>query len=268
MEELREKCVEILQRIRKTRPLIHHITNLVVTNDNANAMLAVGALPVMAYAEEEVEEMVSASQALVLNIGTLTKEVVRSAILAGKKANSLGIPVVLDPVGVGSTAFRTQSAQRILKEVQVAAVRGNLAEVASLLGKKARIRGVESVAEVQEISSLVKEAGRTLGAIVAVTGKVDFVSDGKRVIKISNGDFLLTKVTGTGCMATSLCGACVAVEKDVILAIVAALGFLGVCAEVAAMWSRGPGSFHYALFDAMYAVNEEEFAQRLQVEVI
>ncbi|MGQ9472537.1 MAG: hydroxyethylthiazole kinase [Candidatus Caldatribacteriaceae bacterium] len=268
MEELKEKCVEVLQRIRKIRPLIHHITNLVVTNDNANTMLAVGALPVMAYAQEEVEEMVSISQALVLNIGTLTKEVVRSAILAGKKANSLGIPVILDPVGVGATTFRTQSAQRILREVQVTVVRGNLAEVAGLMGKEARIKGVESVTEMQDVFSFAKEAAETLGVTVAVTGKIDFVSDGRRVIEISNGDFLLTKVTGTGCMATSLCGACAAVEKDALLAVTTALGFLGVCAEVAAMQSRGPGSFHYALFDVMYALSEKEFTQRLQVEVI
>ncbi|MEN3185171.1 MAG: hydroxyethylthiazole kinase [Atribacterota bacterium] len=265
---LKEKGVEVFRRIRESKPLVHHITNLVVTNDNANTMLAVGALPVMAYAEEEVEEMVTHAQALVLNIGTLTQEVVRSAILAGKKANALGIPVVFDPVGVGATSFRTASAQAILREVKVAVVRGNAAEIAALLGREARIRGVESSDVLLDPFRLTQEAGKILGTTVAVTGKIDFVSDGERTAIIQNGDFLLTRVTGTGCMATSLCGACVAVERDMFLAASFALGFLGVCAEIAATLSRGPGSFHYTLFDVMYALTEEEFVQRLQMEVV
>jgi len=266
--DLREKCIAILRRIKAHRPLVHHITNLVVTNDNANTMLAVGALPVMAYAEEEVEEMVAAAQALVINIGTLTREVVKSAILAGKRANTLGIPVVFDPVGVGATSFRTSSAQTILQEVKVAVVRGNASEVTALLGRKAPIRGVESFDEVPEVAHLAEEAAKHFGTTVAVTGKVDFVSDGERVTRIENGDILLTRVTGTGCMATSLCGACVAVEEDALLAASAALGFLGVCAEIAALSSHGPGSFRYRLFDAMYSLSEKEFRQRLRIEVI
>lgn len=265
---LKEKCVEVFRRIRESKPLVHHITNLVVTNDNANTMLAIGALPVMAYAEEEVEEMVAHSQALVLNIGTLTREVVRSAILAGKRANTLGIPVVFDPVGAGATAFRTESARTILQEVKVAVVRGNAAEIAALLGRETRIRGVESSGEISDPFRLAREAGKILGTTVAVTGKIDYVSDGERTAMIQNGDFLLTRVTGTGCMVTSLCGACVAVEKDALLAASAALGFLGVCAEIAASSSRGPGSFRYTLFDVMYSLTEEEFVQRLRVEVI
>ncbi|MGC8777263.1 MAG: hydroxyethylthiazole kinase [Candidatus Caldatribacteriaceae bacterium] len=267
-EDLKEKCLAVFRRIQASNPLVHHITNLVVANDNANTMLAVGALPVMAYAEEEVEEMVAAAQALVINIGTLTREVVRSSILAGKRANMLGIPVVFDPVGVGATAFRTASAQTILQEVRVAVVRGNASEVAALLGRRAPIRGVESSGEIPDVALLAGEAARRFGATVAVTGKIDLVSDGERIIRIENGDVLLTRVTGTGCMATSLCGACVAVEEDASLAASAALGFLGVCAEIAALSSHGPGSFRYALFDTMYSLSEEEFLQRLRIEVI
>jgi hydroxyethylthiazole kinase len=267
-DNVKERCLAVLRRIRASKPLVHHITNLVVMNDNANTMLAVGALPVMAHAEEEVEEMVASAQALVINIGTLTRDTVRSAVRAGKRANALGIPVVFDPVGAGATSFRTESARLILQEVKVQVVRGNASEIAALLGKKTTIRGVESVDGALDVSGMVQEAGKTLATTVAITGKIDWVSDGTRVVRIENGDVLLTRVTGTGCMATSLCGACMAVESDALWAASAALGFLGVCAEVASRDAHGPGSFHYALFDALYAWSEEEFLRRLRIEVL
>ncbi len=220
----------------------------------------------MSYAREEVEEMVALSQALVLNIGTLTPETVESAILAGRKANELGIPVVLDPVGAGATQFRTESALKILQEVKISILRGNTGEIGNLLGIKAEVRGVEGGVVDADTSDLAQRASQKFQTVVAITGKIDVVSDGKRVVKIKNGDILLTRITGTGCMATSLCAACAAVERDYLWAASSALGFLGVCGEIAARLFR-PGSFRVSLFDTFYGIKKEELKALLSLEV-
>ncbi len=264
---MRKSFGDILEKLRTEKPLVHHITNIVVANDNANCMLAVGALPVMAYAPEEVEEMVAQAQALVINLGTLTGEVVKSAILAAKKAEALGIPVILDPVGAGATSFRTESALQVLEAAKVSVLRGNRAEIASLLGMQALVKGVESGETQEEPRVIVQKASLRFGTVVAVTGEVDWVGDGKRVVRVFNGHPLLTRVTGTGCMTTSLCGAFCAVEKDFLMASAAALSFLGVCAEMAAPFSSGPASFKNHLFDMMYKLDEDAFGRLARFEV-
>jgi hydroxyethylthiazole kinase len=257
---------EALARIRAQRPLVHQITNFVVMNETANATLAIGALPVMAHAPEEVAEMASVAGALVLNIGTLTKEWVDSMILAGRAANAAGVPVVLDPVGAGATSLRTQSAQRILTELDVAIVRGNAAEIATLAGRSADIRGVESVGTAVDIGELAIAAASSLHCVVAVTGAVDAVSDGRTTLRIANGDPLLATVTGTGCIASAITGCFAAVNRDQPLrAAAAALVALGVAGEDAAMVSRGPGSFHVALYDALYALSPDSIDARALV---
>ncbi|MCS7241655.1 hydroxyethylthiazole kinase [Candidatus Caldatribacterium sp.] len=266
--DLARQCAEALSLVRRKRPLVHHITNIVVANDNANTMLALGALPVMAFAREEVEEMVSQAQALVVNLGTLTVDVLSSALQAGKKANTLGIPVVLDPVGAGATPFRTESALFFLECIRVTILRGNAGETKALLGFSSRMRGVESEEEETDRARLAQEAARQFSTVSVVTGAVDFVSDGKRVAAVRNGHPLLTKVTGTGCMATSLCGAFVGAIGEPFLASLAALGFLGVCAEKAASFATNPGSFRVHLLDAMHALEEDEFAAKLRLEVL
>ena len=185
-----------LRIVRERRPLVHQITNYVVMNETANATLALGALPVMAHAPEEVEEMVGFAGALVLNIGTLSEHWVEAMLLAGKAANARGIPVVLDPVGAGATRFRTETAARILDEVDVAVLRGNAGEVATLVGVEAEVRGVESIGAGGEPADLAREAGRSLGLVAAVTGPVDHVSDGETAVAVANGDPLLAAVTG------------------------------------------------------------------------
>lgn len=266
--DLVQQCAEALSLVRKRKPLVHHITNIVVANDNANTMLALGALPVMAFAREEVEEMVAQAQALVVNLGTLTVEVVESALRAGRRANALGVPVVLDPVGAGATRFRTESALFFLERVRVTILRGNAGETKALLGLSSRVRGVESEEEEVDRARIAQEAAKRFSTVSVVTGAVDFVSDGKRVVAVHNGHPLLARVTGTGCMATSLCGAFVGVAGDPFLASVAALGFLGVCAEKAASLAVGPGSFRVHLFDTLYTLGEDEFAARLRLEVL
>src|SRR5918912_4408642 len=169
-----------LAAIRERKPLVHQITNYVVMNETANATLALGALPVMAHAREEVEEMAAVAGALVLNIGTLSPPWVEAMLAAGRAANANGVPIVLDPVGAGATTYRTETARRLLDELDVSVVRGNAAEIATLAGREAEIRGVESVAASDSGSELARSAATHLDTTVAVTGVVDHVSDGDR----------------------------------------------------------------------------------------
>jgi hydroxyethylthiazole kinase len=256
---------ESLRTLRERKPLIHQITNYVVMNETANATLALGALPVMAHAPEEVEEMASAAGALVLNIGTLSKHWIEAMVLAGKAANAAGTPVVLDPVGAGATRLRTETATRILAEVDVAVVRGNPAEVATLAGREAEIRGVESMEAGG--AELAQAAGQALGCVVSVTGPVDHVSDGTRTYAVSNGDPLLATVSGTGCMSTAVTGSFLAVRADTPLEGAAeALVAFGVAGEYAAREARGPGTFHANLYDALHALDPLHLDEQARFE--
>ena len=254
-----------LAAIRERRPLVHQITNYVVMNETANATLALGALPVMAHALQEVEEMASAAAALVLNIGTLSDEWVEAMLAAGRAANRSGAPVVLDPVGAGATTYRTETARRLLGELDVAVVRGNSAEIATLAGQEAEIRGVEAVGSAGG-PGLARQAADTLGCVAAVTGPVDHVSDGERDHSVSNGHELLGTVTGTGCMATAITGCFLAVRPDdPFEAAAEALVAFGVAGEDAAKQAKGPGSFHVANYDALYGLDPATLDSRAKI---
>jgi hydroxyethylthiazole kinase len=241
---------QTLRELRERRPLVHQITNYVVMNETANATLALGALPVMAHAPEEVEEMASAAGALVLNIGTLSDHWVEAMLLAGKAA---GGPIVLDPVGAGATRYRTDTAKRLVDELDIAVVRGNAAEIATLAGREAEIRGVEAIGADDAGAELARAAAEMLGTVAAVTGPVDHVSDGERVVAVSNGHELLGTVSGTGCMSTAVTGAFLAAKpREPLEAAAEALAAFGVAGEDAARDARGPGTFHAALYDALY----------------
>jgi len=245
-----------LRTIRERKPLVHQITNYVVMNETANATLALGALPVMAHAREEVEEMVGLAGALVINIGTLSPPWVEAMLAAGKAANARGIPVVLDPVGAGATRYRTETARRILDTVDVAVLRGNAGEVATLVGVEAEVRGVESIASGGDAGELAHAAARSLRVVASVTGAVDHVSDGERSLSVANGHELLAAVTGTGCMSSALTGCFLAAKPDAPLEAAAeALAAFGVAAEDAATTARGPGTFHAMLYDALAALD-------------
>jgi hydroxyethylthiazole kinase len=259
---------DTLARIRDRKPLVHQITNYVVMNETANATLALGALPVMAHAIEEVEEMVALAGALVLNIGTLSSHWVEARVVAGRAANARGIPIVLDPVGTGATRYRTQTARGLLAELPVDVLRGNPGEVATLVGLDAEVRGVESIDAGGEAAELAREAARTLGLVAAVTGPVDHVSDGSRVAAISNGHELLATVSGTGCMATAITGAFLAAKPaDAFEAAIEALVAFGVAGEDAAVEARGPGTFHAGLYDALAALDPDDLDARARVHV-
>ena len=256
-----------LRTLRERKPLIHQITNYVVMNETANATLSLGALPVMAHAREEVEEMTRLAGALVINIGTLSPHWVEAMLMAGKTANAVGVPVVLDPVGAGATTYRTDTARRILDEVDVAVLRGNAGEVATLVGVEAEVRGVESMDVGGEAAEIARAAAKSLGLVASVTGPVDHVSDGGRVLAVANGHELLGAVSGTGCMASAITGCYLAAKKDEPLAAAAeALAAFGVAGEEAARDAKGPGSFHVNLYDALAGLDPATLDERSRIE--
>lgn len=258
----------LLEKVRRENPLVHNITNVVVTNFTANGLLALGASPVMAYAQEEVAEMASIAGSLVLNIGTLRPQVVESMSIAGKAANEHGVPVILDPVGAGATAYRTETARRLMDELEISVIRGNAAEIANVAGEVWNIRGVDAGDSDGDVIELAESAAQKLNTIVALTGKEDVITDGKSTFVVRNGHPILTKVTGAGCLLTSVIGAFTAVEKDFLKAATAALSIYGVAAEVAADKSalQGPGSFQVEFLNQLYHLDAEEIYNKSSFE--
>ncbi|HEU5277450.1 MAG TPA: hydroxyethylthiazole kinase [Gaiellaceae bacterium] len=257
---------QTLRELRERKPLVHQITNYVVMNETANATLALGALPVMAHAREEVEEMVGLAGALVINIGTLSPHWVEAMLLAGKAANAAGIPVVLDPVGAGATRYRTDTAKRLLAEVQITVLRGNQGEVATLVGVTAEVRGVESIEVGAAPAELARVAAHNLGLVASVTGPVDHVSDGGRVLAVANGHELLASVTGTGCMSSAVTGCFLAIKRaEPLEAAAEALAAFGVAGEEAAREAKGPGTFHVGLYDALAALDPAVLDARAKI---
>jgi hydroxyethylthiazole kinase len=266
--KVKKKLAENLQNIKEKKPLLHHITNYVVMNETANATLCLGALPVMSHAKEEVEEMVSAASSLVLNIGTLTPELIDSMIAAGYRANKQKIPVVLDPVGVGATTLRTEATRRLIKEIKIDIIRGNLAEIGILSGAGGQIKGVESISNSADGQVIARELANKLDCVVAITGKQDVVSNGKQLALIDNGDAMLSLVTGTGCMATTIIAGFAAVNKDYFLATIGGLVAFGLAGEKAAKQAHAPGSYHVALYDALALLSPEELEKGAKVKIV
>lgn len=265
MSAINAQLAEALSRIRLEKPLIHHITNLVVINDTANITLCVGALPVMAHAAEEVAEMTRLAGALVLNTGTPTPLRVKSMLIAGRRANELETPIVLDPVGAGATRWRTQTNLRLLKELKITVLRGNSGEIGALSGAGGAVKGVESVEDVPEPAAVAQAMAQEWGAVVAITGERDILSDGKRVLGVDNGHRWLTTITGAGCMATTMIAAFAAVEHDYLVATAGGLACLGLAAERAAEKAHGPASFKVALFDQAYSLTPEGLAEGARI---
>jgi len=264
-QDLAKKAGENLKNLREKKPLIHNITNYVVMNYTANALLACGASPVMAHASEEVEEMVSFAGALVLNIGTLTPYWVDSMLKAGKRANELNIPIILDPVGSGATKLRTESAKRLIDEVSIKVVRGNASEVLSLAHEGSKTKGVDSIHTVDEAADAALVLSKELNTTLAITGKIDLITDGERIYRVSNGHDLMGYCTGTGCTATVIIGAFLAVNPDPVTATTTALAYLGLAGEKAATKSHAPGSFQIAMLDALYTIDEKQLEQGAKI---
>lgn len=241
-----------LQTLRARKPLVHHITNVVTVGDCANATLYLGALPVMANSPREAEEMVGLAQALVLNIGTLHEEQIEAMLLAGRRANELGVPIVLDPVGAGATGYRTETAERLLRELKIAVLKGNAGEVATLAGEQAEVRGVES-GEVAEIVRPARTLSDKTGGVVAVTGERDLVVQGEQVEWIGGGSPRMKTFVGSGCVATSVIGCFLGAHpNEPFAATVAALSYYRRAAERAGETAAaGPVAFRDRLYAAL-----------------
>ena len=265
MTALSEKAAENLVALREQKPLIHNITNYVVMNYTANALLAMGASPVMAHAQNEVEDMVAFAGALVLNIGTLTDDWISSMIKAGKKASELGTPIILDPVGSGATPLRTNSAKNIISQTNIKVIRGNASEILSLRDENSKTKGVDSIHSVDEAAEAARNLADELHTTLAITGPVDLITDGTRVLRVSNGHPLMGYVTGTGCTATATIGAFLAVDKDPLSATATALAFYGLAGQIAAETASAPGSFMIQLLDALYTITPEKLREGCRI---
>jgi hydroxyethylthiazole kinase len=255
-----------MQRIRAEAPLVHNITNYVVMNTTANALLAIGASPVMAHAVEEVEEMVGLARALVINIGTLSAPWIEAMIKAGTEARRRNVPVVLDPVGSGATPFRTATAQRLIREIHPAVIRGNASEIRSLLRSGPGPRGVDSRHLPEEVLADAGALSRSAGCVVSVSGPVDLIVEVNAVVRIANGHPMMSRVTGMGCTATAITGAFVAVNPSPFRAAAHAMAVMGIAGEMAAQRAAGPGSFQPMFLDILYGIQESDITQRLKMQ--
>lgn len=254
-----------LAAIRTRQPLVLNITNYVVMNTTANALLALGASPVMAHAREEVADMVALAQSLVLNIGTLSPPWIEAMRLAGLAAREKGIPVVLDPVGCGATPFRTETARALVAEVRPQVIRGNASEIRALLAAAGATKGVDSMHTPDDVLGDACQLSRDTGAVVSVSGPVDLVTDGHQVLRISNGHPMATRVTGMGCTATAVTGAFLAVCPSTLDAAAHAMALMGVAGELAAELSAGPGSFQMHFLDVLYRLDPGILATRTNI---
>ena len=255
-----------IEKIRRTSPLVHNITNYVVMNTTANALLALGASPVMAHAEEEVRDMAALAGALVINLGTLSRDWVRSAFIAAETARGKGIPVVVDPVGAGATAYRTDTFRDLIRSFPPAVIRGNGSEILALFGNVGGTKGVDSTESSHRALDAAFGLNRDSGSVVCVSGETDYIVQGSRVIRVRNGHPMMPRVTGLGCTASALCGAFAAVERDRARAAAEAMAVLGMAGEMAAKDAPGPGSLQYRIIDALFLIGEKDVRKRLKVE--
>jgi hydroxyethylthiazole kinase len=247
---------DLLQRVRRESPVVHHLTNWVTIYDCAQIVKTVGGSPVMAHAPEEVADMTRIASALVLNVGTLTADYVEAMKTAAASANRKGIPVILDVCGAGATEWRDRKVFELLDQVHINIIKGNASEVARVSGMNIRTKGVDTAEVDADLETLARTLAARRRATVVITGQADLVAGGPETYRVNNGVALMTRVVGTGCMAASIIGAFAAVEPDHGKAAACALACYGIAAELAAEQSRGPASFKDALFDCLYRLDQ------------
>ncbi|MDY0291020.1 MAG: hydroxyethylthiazole kinase [Desulfuromonadaceae bacterium] len=255
-----------LLHIRASAPLVHNITNFVVMNNTANALLALGASPVMAHAREEVEEMTRMAAALVINIGTLSQTWVESMELALATAKSNNIPIVFDPVGAGATTFRTQTCLHLLHHTNPSVIRGNASEIMALDGAQGKTKGVDSSAPEMEAKDAANRLAHRYNCVVCVSGAIDLITDGNNHAQVFNGDPMMPKVTGLGCTASALVGAFCGVNTHYFNATTHAMAVMGICGEIAAQQAKGPGTLQLHLIDSLYNLNYNHIANYAKVK--
>jgi hydroxyethylthiazole kinase len=250
-----ETITKNLIAVREKSPLIHNITNYVVMNNTANALLALGASPVMAHAVEEVKEMASIASALVLNMGTLSPKWVEAMLIAGETAHVKNVPVIFDPVGVGATSYRNETAVQILEHCKPDVVRGNASEIMALAKENITTKGVESTASSESAIEAAKNLAVQTGGVVVISGVEDFITDGVSILSVKNGSPLMPKVTGMGCTATAVVAAFSAVNPNFLLAAAHAMAVMGIAGELAAQKSTGPGTMQLHFLDVLYTLS-------------
>lgn len=268
-----EFLVSILHAIRLQNPLIHNITNQVVTQFTANILLSLGASPAMVNAEEEVEEFVQKSNALVINIGTLSSPQKRSMLLASHIAHQHNIPWVLDPVGINASSFRIKTTLDLLQNAPTA-IRGNASEIINLYhshqnnSTQTRGHGVDSLDASHDALEAAKKLALFYKTTISISGQTDYITNGNEIISIKNSHSLLTKVTGAGCAATAITAACLAVEKNALYACAAAMTFIGIATDLAMHYVHAPGSLQIALLDQLYLLNDEKITQYAKINFL
>lgn len=263
---MKESLWNLILSVRENSPLVHNITNYVVMNTTANALLAAGASPIMAHAHPEVEDMAAICGAVVINIGTLDEYWVESMLKAAARAHALGKPWVLDPVGAGATAYRDAAVAKLL-QYKPTIIRGNASEILALAKRSnAKTKGVDSVHQSTEAITAAQWLNENFGSVVCVSGATDVIVSGNRHVLISNGHALMQQVTGLGCTATALTGAFATVDEDRLYTTAAAMALLSIAGELSQKVSNGPGSLQLNLLDKLYNITKEEFFTLLKAE--
>lgn len=262
--ELIESACATLAGIRQQSPLVHNMTNIVVANTTANALLAIGASPAMVDAPEEAPELARLAGALVVNVGTVTATQAEAMQLATSAAHEAGRPWVLDPVAVGVLMFRSELAHALLQN-KPSVVRGNASEIMALAGRGSGGKGVDSTDSANEALAAAKTLALSSGAVVVISGPSDFVTDGTRVAEVKNGDAMMPRVTGLGCTATTLIGATLAVNPDRFYAALHAMVYLGVVGELAAKDCAGPASLQLDIINGLYQLDSTTLQQTARV---
>lgn len=257
---------ELLDRVRRQKPVVHHLTNWVTIYDCAQVTKSLGASPVMAHAAEEVADMTGIASALVLNIGTLTRDFVEAMKAAAAAANRRGIPVVLDVCGAGATPLRDEACRDLLRAVKINIIKGNASEIARIAGLRVQTRGVDSTEVSADLATIATDVATAHEATVVITGAVDVLADARRVQQVRNGHAMMASVVGTGCMAASVIGTFAAVESDLLLAATAGLVCYEVAAELAAPQSQGPIEFKNRMLDRLYSLDAQTVARMAKVE--
>jgi len=266
MDRVNIDAYALLEKIRETKPVIHHLTNWVSIYDCANIVKVLGASPVMAHAKEEVAEMAKIASALVLNIGTLTVDFVEAMKIAARSANEKGIPVVLDACGVGATRLRDEKCLELLDETRIDIIKGNASEIARVNGENVRTKGVDAVCVNKDLLEISRGLSQKRKCTVVITGKEDIVANENKIYLVKNGDPMLTHIVGTGCMVASVIGAFAAVEPDFAYAAAAGLVCFEIAAECAAKKSSGPATFKEKMFDCVFRLDKKTINRMQKVE--
>ncbi|WP_221420225.1 hydroxyethylthiazole kinase [Fulvivirga sp. M361] len=267
MNITKESVYHLIEKVRSGNPLVHNITNYVVMNNTANALLALGASPVMAHALEEVEDMATIAGALVVNVGTLDTKWVASMKKAMKKADQLEKPIVLDPVGAGATSFRNQVINELIQTSHPTVLRGNSSEIIAVYDHSKKTRGVDSSDPSDTALETAGLLNQNLDSVICISGAVDYIVDKGRIAEVHNGHELMAKVTGMGCTSTAIIGAFTAVHSDYFEATTAAMALMGVAGQLAAVSAKGPGTLQLHLLDKLHNITKEEFLDTVKLKI-